>query len=124
VTTTLNIASVMDTLAVTPSGIPKAYAFPPDAIVTPCVVVGYPTEIEYHQTFGVGNAKAVFPVWVVTGKVMEQASRDKLSAAGEALRVALDGLSLVIKAAKGTVDVITVGTVNYLALRIDCEVYT
>lgn len=123
VTTTMDMTAVMDALA-TASGIRNAYGWPKDDAVPPCVIVGYPTEWDFDVTFGVGNARAVYPLWYVIGKVVEHTTVAKVSAAVLALKAALEAASLVIRVREATFEPVIMAGATYMSVRLDCEVYS
>jgi hypothetical protein len=78
----LVLSTVMDAIGaavVTTSGVDRAYTRPVEGIRSPCVVVGYPDELDFDQTFGNGVARAVFPVWVVLGLQQDESTHTALS---------------------------------------------
>lgn len=133
----LNLASTMDALAAklvaSSVAAKRVYAQPEESVAPPCVVIGYPDDIEYDQTFGRGSDRAEFPVWFLVGKVTGKASRDALSAVitgAASVKDVLDG-ALTVGANVATVRVtgakpesIKFGDVEYLSARFDCEVVT
>jgi hypothetical protein len=61
------------------SGVDQSYTRPTEGIRPPCVVVGYPDELDFDQTFRNGVARAVFPVWVVLGLQQDESTHTALS---------------------------------------------
>ena len=77
----IDLAAVMDALAsgaTSAAGLERGYGWPVDTVSPPAVVVGYPEEFEYDQTFGNTTDRATFPVWVVVGRVSTRAARDAI----------------------------------------------
>lgn len=132
----IDLAGTMDALALkltTASVSARVFAYPIDDAPIPAVVVGYPEDIEFDQTFGRGSDKAVFPLYFLVGEVTGKASRDALSAiltGATAVKNSLDG-PLTVGANTATVRVtecrpesVRLGTVVYLSATFDCEVIT
>lgn len=109
----------------------RVHAYPVESVTVPCVVIGYPSEIDFDMTFGRGSDRAVFPVWFIAGKTMTKATRDAVSArltGIAAVKNVLDGPLTVgsatasLRVTNATVEAVTVGGVGYLAVRFDTEV--
>jgi len=100
----------------------NVYAYPVEAISVPCVVVGYPTVIDFDPTYGGGIAWSL-PVWHVVGKVTTKSARDDLSDIVGTLRTALNAAHTFGAAASdvrcedGEIATMAVGGVEYLALK-------
>ena len=82
------LSTVMDAIAAEvatdlPAGT-RVYAYPVPAPVPPCLIVGYPTSLEYdltfHATGTTGKIRAVFPVRFVVPRVLDKSARDAISA--------------------------------------------
>lgn len=104
--------------------------FPADSVTVPGAVVGYPT-ITYHGTYANGAEEFALPVWVVVGKVAEQAARGKLapfckSSGPQSVMATLEAGeytsldSLTVQTMEP--DTITIGTETYLAARFDTQI--
>lgn len=107
------------------------HAYPAESVTVPCLVVGYPEDIEFDVTFKRGSDKAVFPLYALVGKVTELDARNRLSdvitgAAG--VKDALDGnLGGAVATARVTdckPEAVTVGGVEYLSATFSIEVFT
>lgn len=130
----INLVATMDGIHDTliSGGVTKrAYAYPVDAAVVPCAIVGYPTSLTFDMTFQRGSDTAVFPIWFLVGKVAQLASRKALSAiltGATGIKDKLDGtLGGVVQAARVTdctVETVQLGAISYLAARFDLEVMT
>lgn len=58
----------------------RVHPSPPGSVVPPAAIVSYPENIAYDQTYGRGMTKiGRLQVWVVVGKVVDRAARDRLS---------------------------------------------
>lgn len=76
------LSTVMDELAAeldTIDGL-RVYAYPADNIPAPAAVVGYPESLTFDTTMGRGVDSAVFPIFVLVGRVTDRNSRDLLGA--------------------------------------------
>jgi hypothetical protein len=131
----IDMAGTMDALAakVPTTAAYRVFAWPVEDVTPPCVVVGYPTSIDFDLTMDRGSDMAVFPVWYVVGKVAGKQARDALSAiitGAAGIKNALDGPLTVgsstadVRVTDCTPETITVAAVPYLAARFDCEVIT
>jgi hypothetical protein len=62
----------------------RVYAYPVPNPVPPCLIVGYPTSLEYDVTFhaiaSTGKIKAIFPVRYVVPRVIDRTALDAISA--------------------------------------------
>jgi hypothetical protein len=129
----LDLKTVMDALATacpTSAGTRK-FGYPVGAVEPPAVIVGYPTTCEFDATFGRGSDRAVFPIWYVVGRVMEKASRDKLSAVitdMAAISSSIGGVHApsiqTARVTDCTPESVIIGAETYIAARFDVEVYT
>lgn len=129
----INLSSVMDAIAdaVVPTVTKRAYAWPVDSITVPCVVVGYPEELDFDMTFVRGSDRAVFPVYFVVGRATDRVARDQLSAVisgASGIKEVLDtSLSEVAQASRTTdckITTMSVAGVEYIAAVFSLEVYT
>jgi hypothetical protein len=115
------LATTMDALA-TATGVGRAYGYPIDNGDVPCTVVGYPTTWDYDVTFGVGNARMVYPVWCVFGKVVDEQTRAAIDGALNTIYAGLNAAALVIRVQSATFEPVILGGITYMAVRLDCEV--
>lgn len=106
-----------------------AYAYPADDVKVPCVVVGYPGEIEYDIAYQRGADLATFPVYFLTGRVVERAARDELAAvvaAGSGIKDTLDGLTGApwdtLRVTTMRILNVQVAGIDYLAAQFNAEV--
>jgi len=130
----INLASVMDAIAntITEAGVTdRAYAWPVESVSPPCVVVGYPKELDFDVTFTRGSDRALFPVYVIVGKVSDRSARDVLSnviTGATGIKDALDGdLGGEVSTARVQdcqIEDVNVAGVAYLAAVFTLEVYT
>jgi hypothetical protein len=132
----LDLSAVMDAIADTirtANVTERVYEWPTESVTEPCAVVGYPRdeEIDFDVTYGRGSDRAVFPVYLLVGKVSDRTARDRLSAlltGATGLKDHVDGtLGGVVQTARLItvgIEEITVGAVKYLAAVAKIEVYT
>lgn len=126
-----DLTAIMDGLA-SATGVSRAYGYPRPEITPPCVVVGYPSKLDYDLTFhangSTGKVEAVFPVWYVVADVLDKAARDALSpliTGAGSIKAVLDGAVAgydVVNTIDMTVETFTIGAMDYLAARFDVEV--
>ena len=120
------IKDVMDSLATasaTATGL-VAYAYPPDAVTAPCIVVGYPSSIDWAVTFEAQSG--VFPVWVLVGRTGDGlAVRDTISDYVCGLSGLVKALGAVDGAAVQDSDIGTteIAGVAYQSIRLNVEVF-
>lgn len=125
----LTINPVMDGLGARLSTITglRVYDYPPDSVSVPAAIVGLPEEIVFDETYGRGSDRASVPVHVLVSKVSDRASRDAISAYMVSVKAAVDGsLGGVVsdaRVASAKPNMITVGTIEYLAVTFTIEVY-
>lgn len=123
------MAAAMDGMATSMAGLAgNVYAWPVDAISVPCIVVGYPTRIDFDTAYARGGDQLVFPLWFVVGKTSGKDARDALSDViddASSVKSALDGTHTWgdCRVTDCQVDELTIGAVTYLAAKFDCEVY-
>jgi hypothetical protein len=132
----LNLNATMDALGVrlaTISGL-RVYDYPPDTIAEPAGVIAYPESVEYDQTYAGGADRATFPVHVLTGKVSDRASRDRIGAyvartGGSSVKTTLEaeptlgGVVDSLRVERATFSTMAVAGLEYLAPTFDVEVY-
>lgn len=121
----INLNTVMDTLGTALGSVTglRVYDYQTDNVAVPAAVVGLPDELTYDHTMQRGKDQAVFPVYVLVGKVSDRAARDKLAAycdgtgaASVSVKAALDGIGgNVTRVESVTFGQVTVGGVEYLA---------
>ena len=126
------MAAVMDAITATlvAGGRTEAmYPYPAETIATPAVVVGYPTTIDYDETFGRGSDRADFPIWFVVSRNDPKSTRNALSAliaGATSVKTLLDGtLGGVVQTARVTdckPDFIDIAGVPYAAAKFTLEV--
>lgn len=132
----LDLNATMDALGIrlgTIAGL-RVYDYPPDVIAEPAGVIAYPEAVEYDQTYAGGADRATFPVHVLTGKVSDRASRDRIGAyvaraGGSSVKTTLEaeptlgGVVDSLRVERATFSTMTVAAVEYLAATFDVEVY-
>lgn len=133
----LDLTAVMDAIGARLVGVTglRVYDYAADAAAPPAAIVSLPSSVEYDSTAGRGVDRIVIPVTVLVGKVSERAARDKLGAyiAGEgasSIKSAIEGaggnlggVAQTVRVTGSTVDVVTIGAVEYLGASFDVEVY-
>jgi hypothetical protein len=129
---TIDLGAVMDAIAetLTENVTVRVYPWPTDSPQIPCVVIGYPEEIDFDATFNRGSDKATFPLYYMAGKVSDRTARDQLSdiitgATGfkDALDGDLDGAVNSAYVVNCKIQELSVNGVNYLTARFDLEIY-
>lgn len=112
----------------------RAYGYPHPSPTPPCLVVGYPTRLDFDLTFHtsgtVGRVMALFPLRFIVGLVVDKASRDALSviisgAAG--IKNLLDGsmggsFLQTARVVDLRIEESTIGDARYLDALFDLEV--
>ena len=76
------LSTVMDELATeldTIAGL-RVFAYPTDTAPAPAAIVGYPESLTFDTTMGRGVDTAVFPIFVLVGRVTDRSSRNLLGA--------------------------------------------
>jgi hypothetical protein len=126
----LDMADVMDGLAelcVTADLARNVYSFPVESVSVPCVVVAYPTTIEFDLTFKRGGDRMVVPLFFVVGKANSRDTRDALSlvmTGTGSIKEALDGAQSFgdVRITDAAIQELTIGGVPYMAARFQAEV--
>ena len=124
-----SLSDIMDGLAeLAPGDLSQnVYPWSADSITVPCVVVGYPTRVEYDLTFQRGGDTYEIPVWYVVGQTSSKTSRDRLSTALTgvvSVKEALDGNHDfgAVRVTDATVETFVIGELTHIAIRYSCEV--
>jgi hypothetical protein len=132
----VDLAAIMDELARDLGSVEglqeRVFAYPPNALIPPAAVVGWPDEIDYDAAFARGAWSVKFPLLIVVGRSDVRSARDAISAylAGSgpsSVRTALDGgaahsaydSARVIPAHVGPA---TIAGIEYLAAVLDVAV--
>lgn len=128
------MAGTMDALAArVPASTYRVHAWPVGEVQPPCVVIGYPTSIDFDFTMADGSDMAEFPIWYIVGPVDTKQSRDALSLVirgATGVKDALDGPLTVgadtyaVRVTDCVPESVTFGTVVYLAAKFMAEVVT
>jgi hypothetical protein len=132
----LDLGAVMDAIGVRLVGVTglRVYDYPADAASPPAAIVSLPEIVEYDVVAARGADRVVVPVTVLVGKVSDRAARDKLagylsgtgpSSVKEAIEGAgsdLGGAAQTVRVQTATVNVVTVGDVDYLGASFQVEV--
>lgn len=95
----------------------RAYGYPIPDPTPPCLIVGYPTKLDFDFTFHAagtaGVVEATFPLWFVVGLVVDKSSRDALSA----IITGATGIKNLLDGSMG-------GTFLQTARVVDCKIQT
>lgn len=130
----LDLNAVMDALGVrlaTISGL-RVLDYPPDQANPPQAIVSLPETVEYDTVAGRGADRVVIPVTVLVGKVSDRTARDTLARyvsgeGAESIKTAVDGnlggSAHTARVTGATINVVTIGAIEYLGASFDCEVY-
>lgn len=110
----------------------RAFGYPPNALIPPAAVVGWPDEIDYDLAMARGAWSAKFPLLIVVGKSDVRSARDAISAytndkGPSSVRTALDRGGAhsaydVIRVSPPHVGPVTIAGIDYLAALWDVEV--
>ena len=57
----------------------RVYPFPPDALVTPCAIIGYPDTIDFDLTLKRGGDSMVLPVYLVVDRNWDRATAEQFA---------------------------------------------
>jgi hypothetical protein len=125
-----NLTAIMDGLAAlaTAAGIaPQVYAYPVESVTVPCVIIAYPTRMDFDVSFQRGGDELELPVFVLVGKTSTQDARDRLSTLlGDAssIKSAFDGAQSFgdVRVTNASIEEVTVAAVTYLAAKFTVEV--
>ena len=131
----MNPATVMEELALVLDSVEglkgRTFGYPPNALVPPAAVVGWPDEGNNDVTAARGAWSVKFPLLIVVGKSDIRSARDTIGAyldtAGPAsVPAALDaGLSFAYDSAlvtKWHVEPVSIAGIEYLAALLDVEI--
>jgi hypothetical protein len=132
------MGAVMDAIAATAKAAglvsaDRAYAWPTLTVNPPCLVVGYPTAINYDATYARGFDRATFPFWIICGRIDARTTRDQIATyigpdGAASVKTAMDGpLGGAVQSARvmsATIEATTISGVDYQAVRFDLDVLT
>lgn len=124
----MNLSDVMDEVAEVMGALTKVNvkAVPPETVTADAGFVGYPESISFDESYGRGlDQFNDLPIWVITGKVTNLTSRDKISrwsagAGPESIKARMEAHAwascddLTVTAAEPAT--VTIGGVDYLAV--------
>jgi hypothetical protein len=117
-------------LAVSASLAPNVYAYPVESVTVPCIVVGYPKNIDFDAVFVRGGDRVELPVWFVVGKTGTKDARDGLSrilADASSVKSVFEGtqsFAQTIRVTDAEIAEITIAGVDYLGAKFTLEVYS
>ena len=129
----LDLNAVMDavgTRLATITGL-RVYDYPAETASPPAAIVGLPSELEYDFTKGRGSDRAVIPITLLVGKVVERSARDALSlylagTGASSVKAAVDGdlggAAQTVRVMGARVEIVTLNGVEYLGATFDLEV--
>ena len=130
----INVAATMDALAtafVGVVGVRKTYAYPLRELRPGDACVGYPTTLDFDQTFGRGMDRVVFPVFVMCGPPHERATRvtvsglitDGASDVKDVVEGNLGGVVSSVRVTDCAIELVNYpGDAQVVTARFDCEV--
>lgn len=125
----------MDELAVELNQISglRVFAYPADKVPAPAAVVGYPESLTFDATMGRGVDTAVFPIFVLIGRVTDKQSRDLLGAycdgtGARSIKAVIEAREpwvamASVRVASIEFTVATVGGIDYLTAIFTVNVY-
>jgi hypothetical protein len=122
------MARIMDGLASLCSELAdNTYAWPAQSVTIPCVVVGYPTKIDFDLTFRRGGDTVELPVWFVAGPAGRLEVRNLLSdilSDAVSVKAVLDGNHDFgdVRVTDATIEEVNIVGVSYLSVKFDVEV--
>ena len=124
--------TIMDGIATAAATVtPRAHGYPIQNPSPPCMIVGYPTRLDYDFTFKNGAIEATFPLWYVVSDVYDKGARDALTpiisgavSIKNQIEANLQGVAGVqsCRVVDMKVETIQIGTVEYLAAHFDLDV--
>ena len=112
----------------------EVYGTPIPTPSVPCLVVGYPTKLDFdltfHATGTTGKVEATFPLWFIAGEVSSTSARNTLSAiitGATGIKEALDGTmgGTFLDSARVEnvrIETMMIGTVEYIAALFEMDV--
>jgi hypothetical protein len=102
----------------------RVYNYPDQNVQVPCIVVGYPSNIDFDLSFRDGSDRLKVPVWVMVGKAHDRSARERLSVlltGVKSIKAGLDGdLGGAVQSCRVedcTVEPVTVNNVEYLSAQ-------
>lgn len=126
------LSILMDELAEaskTTPGLSRAHARPIESINPPCLVVPWPIEIEYDQTYQGGLSQVTFDLVLVLGRAgTSKANRNQVAAwlSGD-LKTAIEAYDYTgehtVTVTRGETDIAEIGDIAYLGTVFTTEVF-
>ncbi len=127
----MNIGDVMDEIAAAVKTVPdlqRVFAYRPDSVDPPCVIVDYPLNIDYQGAYSRGMDMLTFPVMVIVSLVHDRTAKDLLTkyldgSGTHSLKAAIDGYeytaadSVTVTNAEPSAE--TYAAIDYLAYTLD-----
>lgn len=131
------LADALAAVCATAAGVERAYAFAPDAVAPPCVVVRFPELVEYGLSFGgvAGTTAWTFPVLGLAARADARNGQRALARFFDAQAAALVGVLEMDPSLGGVCDGLEVGRaerfgeydvngVAYVGMLLVCRVIT
>lgn len=124
------MAATMDGLGTLAAGLaPNVYPWPVESVNVPCVLIDYPSTIEFDTVFARGGDRVEHPVWFITGTTSNKSARDAMSAIladTSSVKSALDGSHSFgdVRVTGADVSKVTIGGIDYIGVKFTAEVYT
>lgn len=121
-----DLGNLMDELAAavaTIDGIDRTFAYPAEKVEPPCVVVAWPEEVSYDQTYGGLQHDWVIPVFVLLGRGgTYRTKRDTIAGwFSRDVKEAIDGATYtgdpIVVVTEAVLDIEEVGGIGYLAIK-------
>lgn len=133
----LDLNSAMDAIGVRLASIVglRVSDYQADSVNPPQAIVSLPETVDFDAVMGRGADRAVIPITVVVAKVSDRAARDviaqyvsgtgplSIKAAVEGGNSDLGGAAQSVRVTTARIEVVTIGSIDYLGASFDCEVY-
>lgn len=122
------LSEIMDGLATLAEPLtPQVYAFPPLSVTPPCVVIGYPTMIDYDETFVRGSDRFELPVWFMVAQAGTLAARDAVfdvMTDVASIKGRFDGNHAFgsVRVTDAAIEEVSVGPIQYLSAKFTVDI--
>jgi hypothetical protein len=120
------VSTQLDTIA----GL-RCFPYPPDSITPPAAIVAYPEEIQFDATYDRGADTLTLPVIVAVGKVHDRSTRKLVAAycagsGASSIKAVVEAGTYTafdtVRAARAELDIVTIGSADYLAAIFDLDI--
>ena len=127
----MNLAKLMDELAIAArsvQGIARSFAYPPEKVEPPAILVAWPENIVYDATYEGGMSELLIPLFLVIGQGGTSWSRrdDIAGWLGSDVKIAIEAYpytdSPVVVITEAIVDVVEIANIGYLAVKFMADV--